>query len=135
MHKKKVGILATLAVILVYCLLSFVPVKAADYSIMYVKTSSCSTYLTLQGSVATCTTIITGKKGTTSISGTLKLYDVTAKKSVKSWTISKTGSMYSGSKTATIKSGHKYKLSFSGKVYNKNGSSETVSSSVTKKNS
>lgn len=130
--RKFVGmLLVTMAI----CCFQSVPTKAAIISPLYVATSRCIVRLSFNDKSATCTSMVTGKQGTTSISGTLKLYDETAKKSVKSWTISKTGSSYTGSKTATVKAGHKYKLSFSGKAYDKNGKSESVSASTTKKNS
>ena len=102
---------------------------------MYTQNISCSTYLHLNGRTAACTLNIIGRKDTAKISGILKLYDSTAAKTVKSWSIYKKSSSYSVSKTATVKKGHKYKLSFSGQIY-RNGSKygEAISASTIKKN-
>lgn len=104
-------------------------------SVMYIQSNRCRVNLRFSGTKANCTLTVTGKKGTTKISGTLKLYDSTSLKTVKSWSISKIGSAYSGTKTATVKKGHRYKLSFSGKVYADDSKyGESVSSSTSKKN-
>lgn len=84
---------------------------------MYVQSNRCFVALSFRGTTANCILTVTGKKGSSKISGLLMLYDSTTGKTVKNWTISKNGPVYSGSKTATAKKGHLYKLSFSGKVY------------------
>lgn len=104
-------------------------------SIMSVQSNRSTVKLTINGKTASCQLVVKGRNGTSSISGTLKLYDSTAGKTVKTWSISKDGVAYSGTKTATVKKGHSYKLSFSGKVYGKNAKyGEAVSSSTSKRN-
>ena len=95
----------------------------------------CLTNLRFSGTTANCTLTVTGKKSVSRISGTLNLYDLTKRKTVKKWKISKKGSVYSGNKKAKVKRKHIYKLSFSGKVYGKNSKlGEPISSFTTKKN-
>ncbi len=109
--------------------------KEDTVSPMYVQSNRCFVTLSFRETNANCTLTVTGKKGSSKISGLLMLYDSTTGKTVKNWTISKNGSVYSGSKTATAKKGHLYKLSFSGKVYGRNSKNgESVSSSTSKKN-
>ena len=103
-------------------------------SIMSVQSNRSTVKLTVYRNTANCQLIVKGRNGTSSISGTLKLYDSTAGKTVKTWSISKSGSVYSGTKTAAVKKGHSYKLSFSGKVYGKNAKyGESVSASTSKR--
>lgn len=102
---------------------------------MYVQCSVCRSALSFSGTTASCRISITGKSGTTKISGLIKLYDNTAGAQVDSWTVSTSNSYYCGTKTATVKKGHSYTLSFSGKVYGKNSpSGESVSTSTSAKN-
>lgn len=109
--------------------------QTESVSPMYVQSSTCRTYLSLNGRTANCKVAIQGKRGTIKISGLLKLYDNTAGKQVTSWAVSESSSCYSGTQTATVKKGHSYKLSFSGKVYGKNNKSgESISSSTSGKN-
>lgn len=109
--------------------------RTESISPMYIQSGACRTYLYFNGRRANCKVAIQGKRGTTKISGLLKLYDNTAGRQVASWTVSKSGSCYSVTKSASVKKGHSYKLSFSGKVYGKNSKSgEFISSSVSKKN-
>jgi len=104
-------------------------------SIMYIQNNKCTTYLNFNGKKANCVLLVTGQKDSTSISGTLKLYDNTAKKNVANWSIFKKGFSYNGTKTATVKKGHSYTLSFSGKVYGKRSKTgESISASSSKKN-
>lgn len=110
-------------------------VRASEASLYYVNTSNCIVRLSYDNNTAKCTLSVTGKSGTSRISGTLELYDLTDGKSVKKWTISKIDSLYSGSKSKKVTAGHRYRLKFTGKVYNKNNVAESVSASVTKKNS
>lgn len=109
-------------------------VHASEVSLYYVNASSCMVRLSYNNNTAKCTVSVTGKSGTSSISGTLALYDVTDGKSVKKWTISKNGSLYSSSKSKKVTVGHKYRLKFTGNVYDKNNVAESVTASVTKKN-
>lgn len=129
--KKIIGLMLVFAMLLGF---ESMAVRASEVSLCYVNTSACTVRLSYDNNVAKCTLTVTGKSGTSSISGKLKLYDVTASKTVKTWTISKSGSLYSGSKTTTVTAGHKYRLSFSGKVYDKNSIAESVSAKVTKTN-
>ncbi|RKJ67413.1 hypothetical protein [Roseburia sp. 1XD42-69] len=104
-------------------------------SIMSVQNNRCMLNLSFNSKTASCQLVVKGRNGTSSISGTLKLYDSTEGKTVKTWSISKSGSVYSGTKTAAVKKGHSYKLSFSGKVYGKNAKyGESVSASASRKN-
>lgn len=99
-------------------------VHASEVSLYYVNASSCMVRLSYNNNTAKCTVSVTGKSGTSSISGTLELYDVTDGKSIKKWTISKTGSLYSSSKSKKVTVGHKYRLKFTGNVYDKNNVAE-----------
>lgn len=133
--QKKWICLILLGSILCYVQPSIVQANESMISLMYVQDNRCHTNLGFNGATANCTLTVNGKKGTSSISGLLKLYDITSKKTVSSWSISTTGSVYRETKTATVKKGHSYKLSFSGKVYGKNNKyGESVSSSTRKKN-
>ena len=109
--------------------------KMESVSPMYIQSCTCRTYLNFKGRTANCKVAIQGKRGTTKISGLLKLYDNTAGRHVASWTVSKSSSCYSVTKSTAVKKGHSYRLSFSGKVYGKNNKSgEFISSSISKKN-
>ncbi len=133
--QKKWICLILLAIALCYVQPSIVQAKESMISLMYAQSNRCLTNLGFSGTTANCTLTVSGKKGTSSISGLLKLYDITSKKTVSSWSISTTGSVYRGTKTSTVKKGHSYKLSFSGKVYGKNNKyGESVSSTTRKKN-
>ena len=131
MKRTIAGLLATF---LMVCIVQCVPVKAADCMPMYLETSTCSVSLVFHNNTATCTLYVVGKNGTASISGKLKLYDVTTSQSVKTWSISKSGTTYSGSKTATVQSGHTYRLKFTGKVVDGSGNSESITKKVKKAN-
>ncbi len=112
-----------------------VEMQTENVSPMYVQSNRCQMCLDFSGRTAKCQALIRGKRGTTKISGLLKLYDNTAGRQVASWAVSESSSYYSGTKTATVKKGHSYKLSFSGKVYGKNDKSgESISSSTSGKN-
>lgn len=100
----------------------------------YANSSEATVTLQCAGSTATCMITIKGKTGTSKISGTMKLYDETGKKSVASWAVRNSSSTYVGSKKATIQTGHKYTLSFSGTVYDANAKGEHLEASITKKN-
>lgn len=133
--QKKWICLILLGAMLCYMQPNIAQAKESMVSLMYVQNNRCLTDLRFSGTTANCTLTVSGKKDTSSISGTLKLYDITSRKTVSSWSISTTGSVYRGTKTATVKKGHSYKLSFSGKVYEKNSKAgETISSSTRKKN-
>lgn len=123
-----------LAMFLLICVFHNTTVNAADCIPMYLNMSKCSVILSCSNNTATCAVHIMGKDGTTSISGKLKLYDATDKKTVKLWTISKLGASYSGSKTAAVKPGHTYKLRFTGKVFDAGGTGESISAKVKKVN-
>ena len=58
-------------------------VHASEVSLYYVNASSCMVRLSYNNNTAKCTVSVTGKSGTSSISGTLELYDVTDGKFVK----------------------------------------------------
>lgn len=108
--------------------------QTKSVSPMYVQSNRCQMRLDFSGRTAKCQALIRGKRGTTKISGLLKLYDNTAGRQVASWAVSESSSCYSGTKTATVKKGHSYKLSFSGKVYGKNDKTgEAISSSTSGK--
>ncbi len=130
----KRGVIKILVVLFMVCMVQSVSIKAADCMPMYVSTSTCSVMLTFNSNTAKCSAIVTGRDGTTSISGTLKLYDVTESKTVKKWSVSKLGAFCSASKTATVKSGHTYRLKFTGKVLDRNGNSESITKKVKKTN-
>lgn len=83
---------------------------------------------------AECNIVIMGKSGTSKITGTLRLYDETAKQNIQSWNDMKYGRLFSLSKTASVTSGHKYTLSFSGNVYNASNVAEKIHVSTTKSN-
>lgn len=128
------SIVGFLAVLLLVCAFHSTTVNAEDCMPMYVTASTCKISLVFNNNSATCILSVTGKNGTTSISGKLKLYDATDKKTVKLWTISKLGVSYSGSKTAAVKPGHTYKLRFTGKVFDAGGTGESISAKVKKVN-
>jgi len=90
--------------------------------------------LTFDKNVAKCVVTVLGEKGTTKISGTVQLYDETAKKSVKTWSISSSSAVCTLSKDVSVKSGHKYTLSCTAKVYDANNSSKAADGSATKTN-
>lgn len=129
--KKIAGLMLVFAMLIGF---NNMTVRASEVSLYYVNASNCTVSLKFSSNTAACSLYIKGKSGTSSISGKLKLYDVTTGKTVKNWTISKTGSLYSGSKSKAVTAGHKYRLSFTGKVYDKNNVAESVSAKVTKKN-
>lgn len=133
--QKRCFCLVILGAVLCFAQPDLVQAQENMVSIMSVQSSNCYAKLYFKRNTANCTLTVTGKRGTSSISGTLKLYDSTTGKTVQTWSISKTGSAYSGTKTATVKKGHSYKLSFSGKVYGKNAKyGESVSASTSKRN-
>lgn len=109
-------------------------VEASDCMPMYLNTSKCYVLLSFNNNKATCVLAITGKEDTVSISGKLKLYDVTSRKAVKTWSVSKSGASYSGNKTAVVKSGHVYRLKFTGNVFDSAGQAESISAKVKKTN-
>lgn len=111
-----------------------VPVQAMEISPRYVNTSKASVLLEYSSNTASCMVNITGKSGTSKISGILKLYDETDKKNVTSWAIESDSYICTASKKATVKSGHEYTLSFSGTVYNASNVGEAISTTTTKKN-
>lgn len=119
---KKIIWVIMVCVILVGC--ESAAVCASEVSLYYVNSSSCMVRLSYNNNTAKCTVSVTGKSGTSSISGTLELYDVTDRKSVKKWTISKNGSLYSSSKSKKVTVGHKYRLKFTGNIYDKNNVAE-----------
>ena len=129
--KKIIGLMLVFAMVIGF---ESTVVHASEVALCYVNSSNCTVTLKFSSNTANCSLYVKGKSGTSSISGTLKLYDVTASKTVKTWTISKTGSLYTGSKSKAVTAGHKYRLSFSGKVYDKYNVAESVSAKVTKKN-
>lgn len=83
---------------------------------------------------ASCSVTVIGESDTSKITGTIKLYDETSKKTVKTWSVNCEGAVYSTNKSADVTANHKYTLSFSGKVYDANGNAESISTSTTKKN-
>lgn len=133
--QKRCLCLVILGAVLCFAQPNLVQAQENMVSLMSVQSNRCTAKLSFNGKSAICQVVVRGRNGTSSISGTLKLYDSTTGKTVQTWPISKTGSAYSGTKTATVKKGHSYKLSFSGKVYGKNAKyGESVSSSTSKRN-
>lgn len=110
--------------------------QAEEYETMpcYEESRNLNIYLQFKKKTAICGLLYNGESGVKKMEGTLKLYDETSKKTLKTWDISASKSYYSTSKTETVKSGHTYTLSFSGKVYDKAGNSEKISGSTTKEN-
>lgn len=103
-------------------------------SVLSENSSDGNVVLTFSQNKAKCSVLITGKSGTSKISGTLKLYDEAAKKTTQAWSVSKNGDVYSESFTVTVLSGHKYTLSFKGTVYNASHVGESITRSTTKTN-
>lgn len=133
--QKRVLCMMLLGVVLCFPRPNMVQAGENMVSIMSVQSNRSTVKLTFNRNTAICQLVVKGRNDTSSISGTLKLYDSTTGKTVQTWSISKAGTAYSGTKTATVKKGHSYKLSFSGKVYGKNAKNgESVSSSISKKN-
>ena len=112
------------------------PVEARETIIrpFYVENCTANVYLNYTDNKANCVVSIRGSSSVSKISGTIFLFDETEGTNVASWSVEHSGYVYSTSKTTTVRAGHKYTLSFAGTVYTENGSSETVSSSVTKNN-
>lgn len=86
--QKKWICLMLLGMMLCYVHPNTAQAKESMVSLMYVQNNRCLTDLRFSGTTANCTLTVSGKKDTSSISGTLKLYDITSKKTVSSWSIS-----------------------------------------------
>ena len=84
------------------------------------------TTLSISNNQANCTVYVVGGSETARISGTIKLYDDTARETVKTWSISTANTYYTFNKNVAVTSGHTYTLSFSGYLYNGDGDSEYV---------
>lgn len=132
MKKILVGILLATLLLNAYSM----TILAVEHEIMpcYEESSNVNVYLQIKKKTAFCGFSYNGESGVSKIEGTLKLYDETSKKTVKTWDISVEKSYYSTSKNVTVKKGHTYTLSFSGKAYDKDGKSEKISGSTTKEN-
>lgn len=131
MMKKIAGVVLAMAILVCF---EGTVIRAMEVTPRYVSSSNATVTLSFNDNTAICMLTVSGKSGTSKITGTLKLYDVTAGATAKKWTISKNGSIYSGSKTAVVTSGHKYRLKFTGKVYDAAGVAENVTAKVVKTN-
>lgn len=110
------------------------PTAAEGIAPMYSETNFCSVSVAFSGSTAYCDVTINGATGTTKIdNGTITLKDSSGN-TVKQWTSqSATGASFYFSKSTTgVSSGNTYTLSFSATVH-RNGKTENVSGSITKK--
>ncbi len=125
--KQKITAL-TLALALIFSL----SMSALAATPRWVNTDSCKVQLSFSGSTANCNVTITGKPGTSKITGTvtLKKSDGT---SVKSWIKTVNDEQFSAFETALNCAPGDYVLTVSATVYNKNGVGEMVSGEATAK--
>jgi len=125
-----------LVLVVALCVLTTagVTAQASEINMRYVSTNKVFMELSFENNQASCAVSVFGKSGTEKITGTVKLYDDTSRKTVKSWSVSKEGSIASSSKTVSVTSGHSYTLSFSGYVYDEDGDAEYVYDSESAKN-
>ena len=101
-------------------------VSASSINPRYTIADAISTTLSISNNQANCSVFVMGKSETARISGTIKLYDDTARETVKTWSISTANTYYTFNKNVAVTSGHTYTLSFSGYLYNGDGDSEYV---------
>ncbi|MCM1256739.1 MAG: hypothetical protein NC307_02680 [Roseburia sp.] len=81
--QKRFMCLIMLGAVLCFSQPNLVQAQENMVSIMNVQGSKCTTNLQCSGTTAKCALTVTGKRGTSRISGTLKLYDSTAGKQCK----------------------------------------------------
>lgn len=84
MKKVRRRVKGFLAVSLLVCVIFGISVKAAGISPMLLENNQCTLYLSISNNSAACSVYVKGKSGTSSISGKLKLYDVTAGRAASS---------------------------------------------------
>lgn len=107
--------------------------NAAEIMPLWENTQTVQTVLSFNDSgQAVCSVYISGKSGTSKITGTMTLKDLTADTTAGSWPFSSTSSICSVTKYANATTGHTYELSVTAYVYNSAGVAEHVSGSVTK---
>lgn len=110
------------------------PVMAAESAMYSSENANVNVAISFSEDVATCTVKIYGSSGIEKISGTLVLFDDTSNYPVSTWAVLVNGGTYSSSNSAVVSAGHQYTLRFSGTVYLSDGTTETVTTSVTKTN-
>ena len=122
-----------------FSLLAFNPMtitcqaRESTVNLDYINTINVTTALSFSNTTACCSVYVKGKQNTSSIRGTLTLYDETSSKNVASWNVSSTSVVCSTSKDVAVTKGHSYKLSFTGTVKNSSNITEQVSCSTSKK--
>lgn len=124
--KKALYVFFSLMAVCFMITVSQVNVSASGIMPRYEIADVIRTVLTVNNNQANCSVMVMGKSETARISGTIKLYDDTARETVKTWSISTANTYYTFNKNVAVTSGHTYTLSFSGYLYNGDGDSEYV---------
>lgn len=124
------------AFVLAAVLICSLPVasQAADILPLWDNTNMLQIALSFSDDVATCSAYISGKSDTSRITGSLQLWDVTTNTKVETWHTENKDTYLHMSEKADVTPGHTYKLTLIAYVYNKQGSSEYLKDTTTKKN-
>lgn len=112
-------LLVLMSFVMIFCLCSFAPIEDTA-SPNYKYTSSCSSYLSISGTTATCISKLTGYYGETTkivVTQTLQVKNGTQWRSVNSWTATYNSHACNFLNTRTIYSGNTYRVKSEYKVY------------------
>lgn len=112
-------LLVLMSFVMIFCLCSFAPVDDTA-SPNYKYTISCSSYLKISGTTATCTSSLAGYPGETTkivVTQTLQVKNGTQWRSVCSWTKTYNSYACDFDNTRTIYSGNTYRVKSEYKVY------------------
>ncbi len=129
--RKCIGTLLLAAILI--CSLPLVS-YAAGITPYWDNTNMLQVGLNFSDNEAACTLYISGKSGTSRITGSLSLKDDTTGKRIGFWSFDTKNSYYTTTKYKDVVSGHTYTLSFGGYVYNASNVKEYVDISLSKEN-
>ena len=117
MFKRLISLIIT--IVSAFTLLCF-SVSAEEAGLMYLYTYSCSSYLTISGSTATCKSSLKGYYGTTTkieVTQTLQVKDGNHWRTSQSWTATYNSYTCDFVNTRTVYSGNTYRVKSEYKVY------------------
>lgn len=133
MNKPKRYLAAFVLLAILICSLPSVS-HASGISPLWDNTDLVQTAISFKNNVAACSVYISGKPGTSRITGSMTLMDTTLNTRAGFWTFDTTNRIYDTEEYCNVVKGHSYRLSVAAYVYNSEGVKESVTGSISDKN-
>lgn len=133
MNKFKRCIVSLVLMAVLICNLPSVA-HASGISPLWDNTDMVETAISFKNNVAACSVYISGKPGTSRITGSMTLMDTTLNTRAGFWTFNTSNRFYDAEEYCNVVKGHSYKLSVLAYVYNAEGVKESVTGSISDTN-